>query len=350
METDPEDMSFFKNERTTACIHMLNTRRPRILHAIESRDFARIQECIKDGESISHGTLGFELTPLQVAVLEKKHHMIETLKQLNADVNVKGLDMTALHVAALFGDAAVVHLLVGAGVRLEVGDWNQYTCLTFAVMFNQLDVAERILQLDNEGVLINRKDHDLRSPLVHAVCHQYPEMVRLLLSYGAKCTIEPDIMENGLTCLHFAADKGNLEIMKLLLETSPYVNALDNSQYTALHHAMVLDMPDIADMLRAAGASVEVVDLYGETALFTACRLGEVDMVEVLLNCDEVNCMRKNNSGMLPYDVTRTNSRSGRKIRAMLIEKLRANLENFGPLNTLSWSVLKALLKANQRE
>jgi ankyrin repeat protein len=72
-------------------------------------------------------------------------------------------------------------------------------------------------------------------------------------------------MDRGM--LFYAADKGNKEIVALLLLYKAHPNALDEEGFGPLHQAIAGGHFDIADMLIAAGADVNAQDKYAMLGL-----------------------------------------------------------------------------------
>ena len=76
--------------------------------------------------------------------------------------------------------------------------------------------------------------------------------------------------ENGLGLIHWAADRGNKDIVKLLLDIKDLdVNQRDNEGQTALHYA---------------------------------CSCGHLDVIETLLNCSKLDRNIRDNDNLLPED------------------------------------------------
>lgn len=67
--------------------------------------------------------------------------------------------------------------------------------------------------------------------------------------------------------LYFAADKGNLEMVELLLAHKADPNHLDEEGFGALHQAIAGGHFDVADKLIAAGANVNARDEYAMLGL-----------------------------------------------------------------------------------
>ncbi|WMV20758.1 hypothetical protein MTR67_014143 [Solanum verrucosum] len=68
----------------------------------------------------------------------------------------------------------------------------------------------------------------------------------------------------GRAPLHWAVDRGHLNITKLLLSRNADVNAKDLEGQTALHYAAVCERADIAEFLVTHGADVEIKDNEGD--------------------------------------------------------------------------------------
>jgi len=70
--------------------------------------------------------------------------------------------------------------------------------------------------------------------------------------------------ENGLTLLHWATDRGHLEIVKMLLDReSELLNLQENDGQTCLHYAASNEHQEIVNYLLSRGADAEVCDNDG---------------------------------------------------------------------------------------
>lgn len=89
--------------------------------------------------------------------------------------------------------------------------------------------------------------------------------------------------KDGMTPLHWAADRGNPEVTRALLAllgddleiTRSRMNARDDSGDTPLHYAVNTESEDVAKLLIAAGADPHVENEEGETPLALAEASGE---------------------------------------------------------------------------
>jgi ankyrin repeat protein len=107
--------------------------------------------------------------------------------------------------------------------------------------------------------------------------------------------------KDGQTVLHFAADKGHIDIVKLLLEqmTPAGINQVDIHGWTALYDA-ANGHADIVKLLldRMSPAAINQVDKNGWTALHDASSSGTTKAVELLLQkMDQDSINKANNDG-----------------------------------------------------
>ncbi|GAB4587068.1 ankyrin repeat domain-containing protein [Nocardia sp. IFM 10818] len=63
--------------------------------------------------------------------------------------------------------------------------------------------------------------------------------------------------------LHIAADRGDLEVIRLMLGAGANINQLGDMGMTPLHHAYAAHQQSVVDFLIANGASLEVRDEFG---------------------------------------------------------------------------------------
>ena len=70
--------------------------------------------------------------------------------------------------------------------------------------------------------------------------------------------------ENGLTPLHFAADFGTTESIRILLQTGADIGARDEDGWTPFHFAAAYGTPETIEVLLKAGADIRARDKDGK--------------------------------------------------------------------------------------
>jgi len=97
--------------------------------------------------------------------------------------------------------------------------------------------------------------------------------------------LSPDTRnEAGLTALMIAAEAGQLDVVKILVDNKAEVSAVDNeSGWTALHFASTKGHAEIITLLLNSGASVEALTQSGETALMLATESERDEAVKALI-------------------------------------------------------------------
>ena len=87
----------------------------------------------------------------------------------------------------------------------------------------------------------------------------------------------------GMTALHEAVDKNNLQTFEFLLSRDADVNAADIAGTSPLHMVSQLGNLDLAKKLLSKGAKVNAKQLNGKTPLLFAVDFGKLDIAELLI-------------------------------------------------------------------
>ncbi|XP_065565736.1 putative ankyrin repeat protein RF_0381 [Artemia franciscana] len=108
----------------------------------------------------------------------------------------------------------------------------------------------------------------------------------LLLSNGADLNLKDG---NKRTALHFAAERGTLDICQLLLSNRADPKVKDLYDETALHYAAKRGTLDICQLLLNNRGDPNIQDFFKRTALYFAGERGTLDICQLLNNRGDPN-------------------------------------------------------------
>ena len=132
----------------------------------------------------------------------------------------------------------------------------------------------------------NKTKIELRTPqdenaLMMAALGGHAALAKTLIDKGA------DVNKTGWTPLHYAATKGHVGIIKMLLEKYAYIDAESPNQTTPLMMAAMYGTFDAVRLLVEEGADVLLRNEQGLTALDFATRANRVDSMAYLAKAIE---------------------------------------------------------------
>jgi ankyrin repeat protein len=299
--------------------------------AARDGDIEKIKTLFKNAPEIIEATDQKGMTPLHIAVVNRRLTVAQTLLDLHANANARSsTDQTPLHIAARNGDVAMTALLLKNRAQADARDragatplWItlqspeaeaavatdrskrkpaekavQWAALA-ALEKRQFELASLLVQARADVKTANRSGG---TPLTQAVRIGNASVVELLLKAGA----DPNAVEpaSGMTALHLAASRADSRLVDLLLRSRATVNPLDNRGETPLAFAMREGRTNSIAALRAAGgelprlralnaAEQSLVDAYqkNEAALQRA-GTSEKGRLIVALNPTQADCKK----------------------------------------------------------
>jgi ankyrin len=223
----------------------------------------------------------FDSTALHDAVKQEDLKLVESLLASGADPNSLDQDGFApLENAIWQGCLPLVNLLLEKGADLNKMSSLNFSCLHFAVMKNYVEIAALLIK---KGVNLNARANINAlnyTPLDLATKLDRVELVQLLLANGAN----PTVSEEGFRTFYWAAEKGHLNIVNLLLANYPeFINKMDQDGCTLLSLAAQHGHVDIARLLLEKGADPNMHTENGFTPLHWAADNGKLELVNLLL-------------------------------------------------------------------
>ncbi|WP_257264034.1 ankyrin repeat domain-containing protein, partial [Endozoicomonas sp. ONNA2] len=230
--------------------------------------------------------------------------MVDKLLEVkDVDANKEDKDgCTALHIAANQRHTeTLMELLTSDDIDVNKTDKNGYTALHHAVLLGHKDIVYWLLR-DN-GIKVNKKNiiNDGMTALHFAANKCHIESLKVLLEPGLRINVNVNEEENdGKTALHFAADRGNKEIVDRLLDVEGIdVNKMVKTDgCTALHLAANSDHAEIVKLLVGVkgffrGIEVNMESSGGNTALRIAVVKGNKNSVWALLDVSDIEVYSK---------------------------------------------------------
>lgn len=127
-------------------------------------------------------------------------------------------------------------------------------------------------------------------------------IIELLILHGASIRFKD---ANGVTALMLASRSGNLNTVKILIESDAKIDDVDKSSRTALMYAAKSGHTDIVTFLVKSGANIHLLDTFGQTAMMQAIASGREGVVECLLSLtSELEIRDKNGHTALQHAIT----------------------------------------------
>ncbi|HYE85602.1 MAG TPA: ankyrin repeat domain-containing protein [Vicinamibacterales bacterium] len=227
------------------------------------------------------------------AAQAKNAAAVKKLLKDGADVNAaQGDGMTALHWAALNGDAELASMLLYAGANVgaktRIGG---YTPLHLAA---QVGAANVIAPLVAAGAAVSATTATGTTPLMQAAHSGNTDAVRMLIENGA----DPNVTEtaNGQSALMFAAAADRVDVVKLLLSRGADIKATSRVQdFSALTMSSEVDQNgvprqaqpnqrgDVPGVTRPFNYNELIGKHGGLSALHFAARQGAMATADALL-------------------------------------------------------------------
>ena len=303
-------LKFFLDELT---IERYSYRDPMLKHGWEKQVYASLLENaykLNNFEIIRYLTISKGISPVQTTsyILYNDRHVTTSAHSITNDRHT--IQVSPLHMAVRSGNTQIVRGLLSQGHHLYS---NTDTLLHSACISGKREMVEILIDSLNIEYCINACDVNGDTPL-HVACEWGHLETCLLLLEQKGCNIDATNCR-GHTPLSLAVRHNRLKIFQTLLtEGANILVATNDTQETPLHFACCNISSQFAfSLLGNKSCTPEYLnarDKYGDTALFNACRIKNVETVRMLISnsgCDRsfVNNITKE---MPAHVVSRANS------------------------------------------
>ena len=199
---------------------------------------------------------------------------IEQVKLLiskGADVNAEGTrGWTPLLGAVNKGHVQMVKVLLENGANVDVGD-DWYTPLYYPIWEGDKEMVKTLIS-GGADVNTEPKEGDYR-PLVYAVWYRHPDIVKILIEAKANVNAED---ESEWTALRHALKRADADMAKQFIGTGVKISAF--------HNAILVGNLAKVKQLVESGMDVDTKDKFGWTPTYWALSAGQKELFEYLLN------------------------------------------------------------------
>eukprot|EP00117_Sycon_ciliatum_P032239 scpid22323/ scgid0979/ Inversin len=194
---------------------------------------------------------------------------------------------TPLMYAAVADSKPCLDMLLTCGAKREVRDPNGHTAVHYAAYFGQHRALKFLIEAACDWA-----PHDIygRPPLHISISSDSVKCLQLLLKHCSVVGGDVDLVDKeAMTALHVAAHCGKAQHLSTLLKAGASPKAVDMEGKTAMHWAVTnTDATCITTLHQAYPAIVNMRDIYSETVLHVASKLGYAHIVDAV--CSMENC------------------------------------------------------------
>jgi len=190
------------------------------------------------------------------------------------NVDIRNADQaTLLHIAAWYGFAEIVELLVNASADVNAINHDGWTPLHYALRLPRnealriglLEEKTQIIEfLISNGANVNAQDKNGRTPLMFLAAffghvQHYNQIITQILEAFSRSDIDLHVQHiGGKAALSWASSVSNESVVEWLIQNNADVNLRDDMGATALVFAVMEGNERIVRMLIDAGAEVNV--------------------------------------------------------------------------------------------
>ncbi|KAJ3341706.1 hypothetical protein HDU93_004340 [Gonapodya sp. JEL0774] len=253
------------------------------------------------------GTNGFRLDPKKLNSLHRATFTGDANRVLGMllkkkDVNKldKNHACSATAIAAAIGHMGTLEVLLAKRPNMNLGDPAGRTPLILASIEGHVSIVKRLIK---QGANLNITDHLKASALHYALLVNSISVATALLEACADFSVVDKVLVSGCTLLHHAVRLDLVDLASLLIAHGHPVDVLDPRSKTPLHYAVEMDSEPLVHLLLVNGAGSALSDSTGKTPIEYARRSVVLDaLTQSLFKHESVaQPSSVDTSGFLPH-------------------------------------------------
>ena len=244
-------------------------------------------------------------TPLHIALKNGRAHIAKLLLGI-ASCKIEALnrfDESPLHIVARSSDIELIECVVTRSKSiLNHADSYGDTALFSACRSGNIDIVKLLVNAGCDPLHVNERTCEMP---IHIACRSENMVLFQYLNtkIGDKDKLLYQVNCLGQTLLHLACRRGNLLIVKEIINNACDCNAKDAKGMTPLHVACLKNTVEIAKVLLAhLKVDVNIQNVFGDTPLHIACTNDNPDIVTLLIDHDAC-VIAQNTNGDTPVHI-----------------------------------------------
>lgn len=236
---------------------------------------------------------------------------------------------TPLFLACRNASMECVELLVASQCDINSSNVEGESPLHIVCSDENADIVGILLNTDY--CKIDHCDNDNNTALIISCERGNTEIVHLLILHD--CNLNTANV-HGRTALHVASTMGYTEILQLLISNECEMNVCDNYNQTPLNLAIENYQKACIELLIINGCDTNLCNLDGQAALHLACKKGQINIVDFILNTDCCDIDRSDNNQDSPLAIACAH---GCKdiVECLILKKCNLNTANIYGLTPL---------------
>ncbi len=225
-----------------------------------------------------------------------KKHKWDDIKNIlkdndNLDINIRDeQNEYLLTYAILYNNIDTIKLFYEYGSRIDILDNEDRSILYICIKYGYDEILKFLIEKNTDSIGINIldiKDKLHKIPLHYAIQKKNINIIKLMLEAGSNTNVYE---QNGYNALHLAIYTRNYDICKEVIKYIGNINARCNTGETALHISTNLRLYEISKLLIDNNININITDTVHEfSVLHYICSTNQIELLKYILSKKNIN-------------------------------------------------------------